>query len=298
MPGSTREIKRRIRGVKNIRQITRAMELVSAAKMQRAVSAVQRSRRYASLAWDMLLSVTSKLRGVHPLLNVRPIKNILIITVSSNRGLAGGYNTKVSEAARQYVAGSDSDVEVSVVALGKKGRDYLMKRAVKVVADFERDERGGTVVEVTPIVRLAFDGYLAGTYDEVAVAYTDFVSMLRQEPRVRRLLPLKSPDEMLGHTMHDEAPESVTDAAHHVFEPDAATLLNELVPRLLEMQLYQAVQEANASEHAARMLAMRNASDAAKDLSADLTLTLNQLRQGGITRELAEISAGRMAIGA
>jgi len=302
MPGSTRDIKRRVRGVKNIRQITRAMELVSVAKMQRAVTAVQQSRRYAELAWDILHSVTRKLNGVgHPLLSVRPRKKVLLILLSSNRGLAGGFNSKISELAQSYtgkIKQEDSKIEVEVVALGRKGRDYLLKRGAKLVAEFERNERGGTVTEVSPITSMAVQGYADGAYDEVAVVYTDFVSMLRQEPRVKKLLPIGEPDVKLGHTVHDTAGEAIDEGAAYFFEPKPALVLQTLVPRLFEVQLYQAVQESNASEHASRMMAMRNASDAAKDLSDDLTLTLNQLRQGGITRELAEISAGRMALGA
>ncbi|PJE76043.1 ATP synthase F1 subunit gamma [Candidatus Uhrbacteria bacterium CG10_big_fil_rev_8_21_14_0_10_48_11] len=303
MAGSTRELKRRVRGVTSIRQITRAMELVSAAKMQRAVNAVTQSRRYAALAWDMLTSVTAKLGGKsHLLLSLRPRRHAMLIVLSSNNGLAGGYNTKVAEVARAYektVREGSPEATVEVVTLGKKGRDYLVKRGSKLAAEFERNDRESIVSQISPITELAMSGYVDETYDEVAVAYTDFVSTLKQEPRVRRLLPVATADETLGHTAHEYAEETVASAETvHTFEPDVATVLDRLVPRLIEVQLYQALQESNASEHAARMMAMRNASDAAKDLKEDLTLTLNQLRQSGITSELAEISAGRMALGA
>ncbi|MFA5953976.1 MAG: ATP synthase F1 subunit gamma [Patescibacteria group bacterium] len=302
MPASTREIKRRIKGVTNIRQITRAMELVSAAKMQRAISAVQQSRRYATLAWDMLHSVTAKLDGTtHALLSVRPRRRVMLIVMSSNRGLAGGYNTKVAEVARAYsktIKEETPGVSVEIVALGKKGRDYLSKRGAAFAAEFERNDRENITAQMTPIVELAMSGYVNKEYDEVSVVYTDFISMLKQVPRVRRLLPILEPDANLGHTAHDYAAESTTeDEAVHLFEPSASAVLLRLVPRLIEVQLYQALQESNAAEHASRMLAMRNASDAAQDLKEDFTLTLNQIRQSGITSELAEISAGRLALG-
>ena len=307
----TREVKRRVRSVKSVRQITGAMELVAAAKMQRAVVAVQQSRRYADLAWEILQSVA---KGVdvrhHPLLVARPRQRLLLIVMSSNRGLAGGVNSRINEAARDYLTAQRAEtpgLEVETAALGRKGRDYLLKRGQKLVAEFERRDRALGVADVSPIARLAFDDFAAGKYDVVAVAYTDFVSMLKQEPRVRELLPLRGRDTAFGVTHDDivdaeEPPftnsiELVNGESDRLFEPDAQTVLATLIPRLLEMQLYQALLESVASEHAARMMAMRNASDAAADLIDDLTLTFNQLRQSGITRELAEISAGRLALG-
>lgn len=303
----TREIKRRVRSVKSIRQITRAMELVAAAKMQRAVTAVQQSRRYADLAWEMLRSVT---RGVdvrhHPLLMTHPRRRLLFIHLTSNRGLAGGFNSRVNEAAREYLTkcrAETPDLTVETVTLGRKGRDYLLKRGEHLVAEFERHDRPATASDVAPLSRMIMNDYEAMKYDVVAVAYTDFVSMLKQEPRVRELLPIRGRDPMLGVTHDDVAdgdlPVTMPDDVFmdRLFEPSPAAVLATLVPRLLEMQLYQMLVESVASEHAARMMAMRNASDAAHDLINDLTLTFNQLRQSGITRELAEISAGRLALG-
>lgn len=296
MANSTREIRRRVKSVKNVRQITGAMELVAAAKMQRAVTAVQQSRRYASLATGMLKEVTENMdMRHHPLLMSRPRRHLLFILLTSNRGLAGGFNARVCEAAHQYMKerranaqAVGDELKVSTATVGKKGRDYLMQRGYNVVAEFARSERATTAADIAPLVRLALDDYLAEVYDEVAVCYTDFVSMMRQEPRVREILPL---NKLV-------AAENLQEGNGFLFEPDAQALLNTLIPRFLEVQLYQMVLESHASEHAARMLAMRNATDAADDLTSDLTLTLNQLRQSNITRELAEISAGRLALGA
>lgn len=297
---STREIQRRVRAVRNIRQITRAMELVAAAKMQRAVQAVQQSRRYAELAWETLHAVTKKVDAAHhPLLVVRPKQKMLLILVSSNRGLAGGFMSKLTDALRQYIASQramNPDLVIEIATLGRRGREFLLKNGFTVVADFEMHERAMGAEEMLPMVRLAFDGYQSAAYDSVAVIFTDFVSMLRQEPRVRELLPLPREDVRRVHS-DEEAPTALDEDLDYLFEPGAGIVLESLVPRLLEAQLYQAVVESRASEQAARMMAMRNATEAAGDLMDDLTLTFNQLRQSGITQELAEISAGRLALG-
>jgi F-type H+-transporting ATPase subunit gamma len=306
----TREVKRRVRSVRSIRQITRAMELVAAAKMQRAVAAVQQSRRYADLAWEVLRSAIAGVDATHhPLLTARPRRRLLLVLMASNRGLAGGFNSRVNESARAYLARARAEspgLQVEAVSLGRKARDYLLKCGERLAAEFERRDRSQNVVDISPLTALVFRDYQAGKYDAVAVVYTDFVSMLRQEPRVRELLPLREPDATLGAVgASDEGSAAVAstftsggEEGVTIFEPDRRAVLDKLVPRVIELQLYQALLESVASEHAARMLAMRNASEAAADLIADLTLTFNQLRQAGITRELSEISAGRLAVGA
>src|SRR3989338_6698920 len=306
MSGSTREIRRRVRSVKSIRQITRAMELVAAAKMQRAVAAVQQSRRYANLAWGMLRSITVGMDfRSHPLLASRPRQRLLLILLASNRGLAGGFNTRITDAAREYMNEQKNQtptLEIETVSLGKKGRDDLLKHGHKLVAEFERSERAIASADVAPLVKMIFQDYEAGKYDVAAVAYTDFVSMWKQEPRVKEILPLTTRDSKLGSVYaetldKEEALDKAEGYWQHLFEPDLETVLAATIPRLLEVQLYQALLESVASEHAARMMAMRNRSEAAVDLIDDLTLTYNQLRQSSITQELSEISAGRLALG-
>lgn len=302
MPGSTRDIKRHVRSVKNIRQITRAMELVAAAKMQRAVTSVQQGRRYADLAWNMLRSVTQGVdRSRHPLLRQRPEQSLLVVLMTSHRGLAGGFNAKVCELAHQFVEEAkraNPGVSIRTVAIGRKGRDFLLKMGYELAAEFDLSDRVTRMADILPLASLVKNDYLEGTYDTVAVVYTDFVSLLRQQPRVRVILPIGERDAELGATRESIIDEVAPGDDAYLFEPNPETVLSELVPRLIEVQLYQAVLESNASEQAARMMAMRNASDSAQDLLADLNLTYNQLRQGSITRELAEISAGRMALGA
>ena len=306
MANSTREIRRRVRSVKSIRQITRAMELVAAAKMQRAVTAVQSSRRYADLAWGMLRSITVGMDfRSHPLLASRPRQRMLVILLASNRGLAGGFNARVTDAARQYMAEQRKqtpDLEIETASLGKKGRDDLLKHGHKLVAEFERSERAITSADVVPIAKMIFQDYEGGKCDVVTIVYTDFISMLRQEPRVKEILPITTRDPHLGFIrgvadMEIDTEDKAEGYWQHLFEPDLESVLGATIPRLLDAQLYQALLESVASEHAARMMAMRNASDAAVDLIDDLTLTYNQLRQSSITQELSEISAGRLALG-
>jgi F-type H+-transporting ATPase subunit gamma len=304
MAGSTREVRRRVRSVKNIRQITRAMELVAAAKMQRAVQAVQQSRRYASLSWEMLQQVTSKLEGrANPLLITRPRHRLLLILVTSNRGLAGGFNGKVCEAARQFLQQqkeSHSDLQIDTVSVGRKGRDYLNKFGFNIVADFVVSDRANAADEIAPLATMVVQDYKLEKYDAVAIAYTDFISMLRQEAVVREILPINQTagsNHVVGQAQESESDAAVLETGEYLFEPDPLTVLETLVPRLVEIQVYQAVLESRASEQAARMLAMRNATEAAGDLIDDLTLAYNQLRQSGITQELSEISAGRLALG-
>ena len=304
MPGSTREIRRRVRAVKNIRQITRAMELVSAAKMQRSVEAVQQSRRYAVLSWEMLRAVTAKISSAaSPLLVARPRQRLLLILITSNRGLAGGFNGRVCEAAKNYLYEQKTnfpDIGIETVSVGRKGREYLLKFGWPVVADFVISDRANTADEVLPLASLVMKDYEVAKYDAVAVVYTDFVSMLKQEPVVKEILPVSEKTSVSPHTLaSDDMAEGsgVVETGAYLFEPNPGVVLDSLVPRLIAMQLYQAVVGWRASEHAARMVAMRNATESAGDLITDLTLAYNQLRQSGITQELSEISAGRLALG-
>lgn len=307
MASSTRELKRRVKSVKNIRQITRAMELVSAAKMARAVTAVQQSRRYAELAEEVLHSATMGLDiSHHPLLAARELKSLLVIVVTSNRGMAGGYNSHVSTAVQQYMAEKRRtlpNLKIETVALGKRGLRDMLKMGEKVMAEFPRADYASTTNEVAPLARIAFDGFVQGKYDSVTVIYTKFVSMMRQDPHISTLLPLPQTANNHSSAMNEQGYDMEgagrgTADLDRLFEPDASAVLDRLIPRLLESRLYQTLVESSASEHAARMMAMRTASDSAAEIIDDLTLTYNQVRQANITSELAEISAGRLALGA
>lgn len=311
MPQATREIKRRIRSIKNTRQITKAMELVSAAKMRRAVQNVLATRTYSRLAWDLVRELAARTdRAQHPLLVKRyPVKRIGLILVTSNRGLCGGFNHQLTHRVNMYLAKhreQDVDLGADLVAVGKRGRDIMFRYGHSIVAEFTKADITTRVQEVTPIVQLIIEDYLAGRYDRVVMAYTDFVSPLQQRPRLKQLLPIEQEaDEYLGRgklpageaVPADGAPQAKVYPYEYLFEPSTDEVLEDLLPRMLEVQIYQGLLESDASEHSARMLAMRNASDAAKDMIDSLTLAFNQARQAAITAELADITGGRAALG-
>lgn len=319
MAQSSKEIKGRIRTVKNTRQITKAMELVSASKMRRAQQRVLASRAYATRAWDLLVrlsEVDHEARGAHPLLVVRPVKKIAIVFFTSNRGLAGGYNShiikKVLEQVKdpaslalnrlngERIAPEKGGVEIDFITVGKKGEQQVRKMGKNIVAAFAELSDTPTAEETLPLVRLAIEEYQKGHYDKVVLAYTDFVSTINQIPKLRQLLPVSRHDLEKMMTEADRAhalSEEQTQPIDYLFEPTPAIVLDRVLRSLVETQLYQALLESRASEHAARMLAMKNASDSAADMLDDLTLSFNQARQAGITREIAEIAAGSAAIG-
>jgi F-type H+-transporting ATPase subunit gamma len=287
-----REIRRRIRSIKNTAQITRAMEMVAASKMRRAQQAVLAARPYADRIRAMLgdlAAMTSPAEEVRafPLLQRRPVKRIQLILVTSDRGLAGALNTNVIRRAVDFMTRERSEPieHFDIVAIGRKGRDFLVRYGWPMIAEFTRLTDRPSVEAIRPIVELATQDFISGRVDAVFVVYTHFINTLRQEPRVFQLLPIEPPEES----------GAISD---YIFEPDPATVLEALLPRFLEMQLYRILLEASASEHSARMVAMRNATQNALDLVAELTLTYNKARQAQITREVSEIAAGANALGA
>lgn len=307
MAVSTKIIKRRIRSIGNTKKITKAMEMVDGAKMRKAVAAVLASRSYADLAWSTIFNLTSGVNEtVNPLLEPRPeIKNILYILFSSNRGLCGGFNSRVvAEAFRQGQQHNGNGAIEHWMAVGKKGADAIVRSGRILEAQFEKPERVATSADVTALGRLMIDGFINGTYDKVVIIYTDFVTPLVQKPTAKQLLPIeKKSVDSLGEAqaVFTDQPQATAnnlkmDATEYIFEPNAIEVLAQMLPRLIEVQLYQAMLESAASEHSARMLAMRNATDAAAEMIDSLTLLYNQARQASITREIAEISGGKAAL--
>lgn len=308
MPQATREIRRRIRSIKNTRQITKAMELVSAAKMRRAVVNVLATRTYADLGWQLLRELAHRTDpSHHPLLVPREsVKRVGLVLVSSNRGLCGGFNHQLVERVNTYIARHKTEqagMEADFVAVGKRGRDITFRYGHSIIAEFKKPDITTRIEEITPIAKLVITDYLNGRYDKVVLAYTDFISPLSQKPRLKQILPIsQESDPFLGSARAanvSPAEQEVTSAPwpfEYLFEPSADEVLEQLLPRLIEVQVYQALLESDASEHSARMLAMRNASDAAKDMIDSLTLAYNQARQAGITQELAEIVGGTVAV--
>lgn len=296
---SARDIKKRIRSIKNIGQVTRALEAVSASRVRKAQSRVLASRAYAEKAWEILLNVQSAgQKGVpmHPLLTEREdIKAIMIVLVTSDRGLAGAFNTNIIRVAQRFAQRMGKPVKW--VTVGRKGRDSLIRLRANVIAEFSLPAEP-SASDVTPIARLAIDEFLSGSVDDVFIAYTDFINMITQRPVVLGWLPLiphNITDSVAAEFVKD-VPQVTSGALNYEYEPNPFAILDEIVPRFTELQLYQAVLESLASEHSARMVAMRNASDNAGQLAIDLTLVYNKARQAAITAEILDIVGGAEAL--
>ena len=273
---STREIRRRIRSVRNISQVTKAMEAVSAAKMRKAQAQVTGTRPYAEQAREVLSYIArlpSTENELDPLIQVRPVKRVGVLLITADRGLAGGFTANVL----RTLAGFMRDERA-------KGRDWLLRYDPVVRAEFTGMPDNPTTYDVGPVTRLLVDDYSQGYFDEVHVVYTDFINTIRQEPVVRKLLPI------------EPAEPSVAMAPEYIFEPSPEVVLSQVLYGFTEVQVLQALYESIASEHSARMVAMRNATDAAVELIDSLSLTYNKARQEGITRELMDIIGGTVAL--
>ena len=290
---SAREMRLRIRSVKNISQVTRALEAVSASKVRKAVNAVSATRAYASKAWQVLTHIARQpgREVLHPLLTHRSqVHNVLVLVISGDRGLAGAYNTNVIRYVTQRFG--SSEIPVRYIAIGRKGRDLLMRRRKKVIAEFSNLPAAPSFADVSAIGHMAVDEFLKGEADEVYLIYTDFINMARQETVVKKLLPLEVSDE----TGRVETYEQKHLSAAYIYEPAESEIMDEIVPRFTALQVYQAILESLASEHAARMVAMRNATDNALELVGDLQLQYNKARQQTITNDLLDIAGGAEAL--
>lgn len=290
---SAREMRLRIRSVKNISQVTRALEAVSASKVRKAVAAVSATRAYASKAWQVLTHIARQpgREILHPLLTHREqVRNLLVVVISGDRGLAGAYNTNVIRYVNQRFGASE--VPVRYIAVGRKGRDLLIRRRKQVIAEFSNLPAAPSYSDVSAIGRLAVNEFLKGEADEVYLVYTDFINMARQETVVRKLLPL----EVSGEGGRVEEYEHRQLSAAYIYEPAESEIMDEIVPRFTALQVYQAILESLASEHAARMVAMSNATDNALELVGGLQLQYNKARQQTITNDLLDIAGGAEAL--
>src|SRR4030065_129298 len=287
---NAREVRIRIRSVKNIAQVTRALQAVSASNVRKAMGAMLRTRPYATKAWQVLTHIAGQpgRASLHPLLTPRAEnRNELVVLVTGDRGLAGAYNSNVVRYALQRF--NTSEVPVSYIAIGRKGRDMLIRRRKKVIAEFSHLPAAPTFTDVSAIGRLAVDEFLSGNADHVYLVYTDFINMVKQVPDIKQLLPLEIG---IGDGRVVEFEQTKKAAAAYIYEPNEEEILDEIVPRFTALQVYQAVMESLASEHAARMVAMKNATDSASDLASALQLELNKARQQGITGEILDIVGG------
>ena len=285
---STREIRRRISSVRNVAQITRAVQLVASSKMRRAQERVLASRPYSAELVKLLSRLSSQAEGQEelPLMRSREVRKLGIVLITPDRGLAGALSSNTNRRALQLIVEQrrehdNPNMPVSFIAVGRKGRDFLLRQRMSVTADFIRlgDQPGQA--DVRAIARTVTDAYLNEDMDQVFLVYPKFVSTVIQQPAVVQLLPVQPPEGA------EEGP-----APQYIFEPDATTIFAELLPRYIETQIYQPLLETVASFYSAQMVAMRNATDNATELLADLTLTYNKARQAAITTQILEVVAG------
>ena len=280
---SQRDIRRRIGAVKNIKQITRAMQFVAASKMKRAQDSTLASRPYSDKIDEVLADLATVLSGEdHPLLATREGGKRLIILITTDRPLAGPLTTNaVRFASREIV---DHPGDLAVVTVGRKGRDAMRRSGVPLEAQFAGFGDRPTFADVVPLARLVTDDYLNGTYDRIDIIFSTFVSTLVQRPTLTKLLPIQPSNDTEG-----------IPGNQFIFEPSPAVVLTQLLPRYVATRLYQAVLESKASEESSRMVAMKNATENAEELIEDLTLSYNKVRQANITREMIEIASGAQA---
>lgn len=292
-------LKKRIKSIKSTRQVTKAMEAVSASKMRKAVAKAVASRDYATLGTEVVQRLSASSQD-HTLFIEREVKTCLLIVYTSDRGLCGAMNTQLMKKALAYIREKKATgIHFRIITIGKKAQNSMRRAGLEIEQTYTALGDKPTSVILRPIATTAMQAFRAGEVDKVVLAYTDFKSSLRQEPVLRRVLPFSAKVfEATGADDGTQTQVTVEDRnwREYLFEPGKETILNTLIPRLVEVQVYQALLESVASEHSSRMLAMRNATDAASEMIGDLSLTYNQARQAGITQEIAEISAGRLAL--
>jgi F-type H+-transporting ATPase subunit gamma len=278
---SPKVLRRRIRSVQSTAKITRAMEMIATAKMKKAQDMAIAGRPYSNKIMQVIADLSAQAAAggaVHPLLIDRPVKRIGIVLITSDRGLCGGLNTNLNRLVGNFIL--EQKVPVSVITVGTKGRDFMRRSMRDIRAEFVKLGDRPKMDDTMPISHIVIEDYTSGLYDRVYIAYSKFLNLMSQKPTLELVLPVEP--AVLPKTVSPE----------YIFEPNAGFVLGELLPRFVEMQVYHAVLEAIASEQSARMMAMRNATDNAYDVIADLTLTMNKARQEMITKELLDIVAG------
>ncbi|MEI8332366.1 MAG: ATP synthase F1 subunit gamma [Chloroflexota bacterium] len=283
---SQRDIRRRIGAVRNIKQITRAMQFVAASKLKRAQDATLAARPYSEKIDEVIADLAVVLSDEdHPLFTRREGGKRLIVFITTDRGLAGPLNTNaIRFALREIVDHHETARDLSLVTVGRKGRDAIRRARLPIEAHFSGFGDRPTFADVTALARLVTDDFLAGTSDRVDIIYTRFVSTLTQRPTMDRLLPMEPHDDTAG-----------IPGNQFLFEPSPAAVLQQLLPRYIATRIYQAVLENTASEWSSKMIAMKNATESAEELIDDLTLSYNKVRQADITREMIEIASGASA---
>jgi F-type H+-transporting ATPase subunit gamma len=279
-----RKVRRRIRGVRNISKITRAMEMIAASKMRKAQERGLQGRPYSQKIEQVIadLAALPDIGLRHPLLQRRPVKKVAVVHITPDRGLCGGLNANLNRNMARFIL--ERKVPVEVVAVGRKGREFTSRASCTMCAEFTGLGDQPRFLDILPISRIVIDEYTAGDIDEVYISYAHFVSTMAQRPAMKQLLPV--------------TPAKIPTAENvdYIYEPGAGVVLDGLLPRFVEIEIYHAILEAIASEQSARMVAMRNATDSANELIGDLTLLYNKARQEAITRDLLDITGGVVAL--
>ena len=282
---SLRQLKTRIRTIENTAKVTKAMEMVAASKMRRAQSNVLAGRPYSEKIEDVISHLAAQPQtddSVHPLLETRPVKRIEILHIAPDRGLCGGLHSSLNRRVAQFILEKQSPV--TIISVGRKGRDFMVRYGQEVKAVFTNIGDRPTLADTTSISHMVDSDYTTGEADEVYLSYAEFFSTVVQKPVIRRLLPIV-PAEL-----------SASERVGYIYEPNSLTVLGTLLPRFVEMEVYHALLELIASEQSARMVAMKNATDNANDMVSDLTLLANKVRQESITNELLDIIGGAAAL--
>ena len=289
---NTQDIRRRIKSIRNTAQITKAMQMVAASKMRKAQQHALAGRPYSQILNRVLVSLESRTDPLlHPLLQVRPLKKELVVIISTDKGLAGALNTNLMREA------TNLPLEQTVfVTTGRKGRQFVARTKRELLADFELKD-APTILETKAISKFCVEKFLSGEVDKVTVLYTHFINTISQRPVAQTLLPI-SPLAFETATAGGATSDGVKDPMlEYTFEPSAQAVLDFMLPYYVQYQVFQMILDARASEHSARMVAMKNATDNANQFIKDLTLEYNKMRQASITTELLEIATAQMALG-
>ncbi|MFA5778416.1 MAG: ATP synthase F1 subunit gamma [Candidatus Paceibacterota bacterium] len=296
----TKEIKRRIKSVKNTKKITKAMELVAASKMRRAVAQTLASRLYSSYSWELLTSLSLRLEEniTHPFFAEHEKGKTLIILVTSNGSLCGGYNSQIIKKVIGMLKERLDTEKIDIITVGKKGDAAMRRIDQNIVATFTELPAILSLSDVSVLSTLVMNEYKSDSYKDVYIAYTDFISALTQRPNIRKLLPISKNEveEIVHEVLEEKIKNKPKTEIPYLFEGDIDELIESLALKLTSMQIYQMLLESNASEQSARMVAMKNASEASSEMIDDLTLMFNKARQANITREISEISAGMASV--
>lgn len=289
---NTQDIRRRIKSIRNIGQLTKAMQMVAASKMRKAQMAALAGRPYSTLMNRVLVSLQQRTDSkLHPLLQIREVKKELVVVLSTDKGLAGALNTNLFREVGKF-----DDAKTDYITSGAKARQFIVRTRRQLAADFPLKD-APAFTETKEISKFCVEKFLSGEVDKVSVLFTHFINTINQKPTIRTLLPISRFDLPQASLAETSSEGSGDPMIGYMFEPSPESVLDVMLPYYLHYQVFQMVMDARASEHSSRMVAMKNATDNAKQFIKDLTLEYNKMRQASITTELLEISTAQMAVG-